>query len=268
MNTTTFNALCKIVYNKSGIVLSENKLALLSARINRRLRVLNIADPESYLTFLNAKGNDNEFVSLIDAISTNVTSFYRENEHFGFLADALKQWVGAGQSSFTGWCAAASTGEEPYTLAMTCAETLSTRGATTRILATDISTDVLDKCREGIYRNDKMDGIPTAYRSKYFRNAPHSKLGDPQSQVTEPLRKLLSFHRLNLSSPPFPMKGPMDFIFIRNVMIYFDNETRVRLLKEAYRLLKPGGYLMVGHCEGLTNIASDFQFVRPSIYTK
>ena len=151
---------------------------------------------------------------------------------------------------------------------MTCAEALKGSGASARLLATDISTDVLDKCRIGIYRNDKMDEIPQTYRSAYFRNAPPSKSGDPQSEVTETLRAMISFNRLNLSTPPFPMKGPMDFIFIRNVMIYFDNETRVRLLAEAYRLLRPGGYLMVGHAEGLTNIASDFTLVRPSIYTK
>lgn len=268
MKTKTFDALCKIVYTKSGIVLGESKLALVSARINRRLRALNIADPESYLAFLNSQDNDDEFVNLIDAISTNVTSFYRENEHFTFLAEALKQWAAAGQSRFTGWCAAASTGEEPYTLAMTCVEALKLRGGPARILCTDISTDALDKSRKGIFLTDKMDEIPRAYRNKYFREAPPSKLGDPQSQVTETLRKMLAFHRLDLSSPPFPMKGPMDFIFIRNVMIYFDNETRVRLLKEAYRLLRPGGYLMVGHSEGLNNIANDFQIVRPSIYTK
>ncbi len=267
MKTQTFNQLRELVYARSGITLGPAKVALVSARIGKRLRALNLPDPETYLAYLGRSENQEEIVHLIDAISTNVTSFYREADHFDFLDQALRRWVASGQRVFKIWCAAASTGEEPYTLAMTVSEALQGSGAQAKILATDISTRVLEKCHEGIYSSEKVEPVPPKLRAKYFERTSGPD-GTPHYTVSDSLKSLVAFNRLNLSVTPFPMTGPFDAIFIRNVMIYFDNDIRSRLLREAHRLLKPTGYLMVGHSEGLTGLVSDFKLERSSIYSR
>jgi len=204
-----------------------------------------------------------ELVSLIDAISTNVTSFFREPSHFDFLSEVVSQWFDQGQRRFRFWSAAASSGEEPYSMAITLLEALRSREANTRILATDISTKVLDQCREGIYRADKLDKMPPVLRERYFDRSANGTY-----TAKSILKTLILFRRLNLATPPFPMRGPLDVVFCRNVMIYFDNTVRHGLLNEIHRLLKPGGYLIVGHTESLTGMISHFKSVRPSIYIK
>lgn len=267
MKTKTFNEIRRIIYEKSGITLGESKVALVSARIGKRLRALNLPDPESYLHYLSNGNNEVELVHFIDAISTNVTSFFREPDHFVFMAEALKKWSEAGQTRFTIWSAACSSGEEPYTIAITAREALRATQADFRILGTDISTNVLEKCKKGVYRADKVDGLDTRILNQYF-----SKIKEGSEivshRVNDSIRSSVTFSRINLSVTPFPMKGPMDIIFIRNVMIYFDNKVRQALLAEAARLLKPGGYLFVGHSEGLTGLVSDLQLVKSAIYVK
>lgn len=267
MDTKTFDAFRRLIYDKSGISLGPAKVALVSARIGKRLRALNLPDPKSYLRLLKEDGHEEEFVHFIDAISTNVTSFFRESDHFDFLAEALGRWVREGQRDFRFWSAACSSGEEPFSMAMTIQETLAGTGARAKILATDISTRVLQRCREGIYPESKIDSVPQPLRSRYFMRLSVNG-SEKQYQVTDEVKKLIAFRRINLSVTPFPMKGPMDIIFIRNVMIYFDNYVREKLLAEAHRLLKPGGYLMVGHSEGLTGLVSNFKLQRTSVYGK
>ncbi|MGM0646183.1 MAG: CheR family methyltransferase, partial [Thermodesulfobacteriota bacterium] len=199
------------------------------------------------------------------AISTNVTHFYREERHFDVLADLLRKWEQQGQKRFRLWCAAASTGEEPYTLAITLSENLR-QVNDTKILATDISTKVLDTARRGLYDQQKVSKIPPQMRSKYFSAVRQN--GGTAYEVAPRLKNMITFARLNLAEPPFPMRGPLDVVFCRNVMIYFDNPVRKRLLDEMYRLLKPGGYLMVGHAESLSGLLSEFKSVAPSIYIK
>lgn len=230
------------------------------------MRALGIERYPDYLQRIANGANRDELVHLIDAISTNVTSFFREPVHFEILTERLREWYNRGQRKFRIWSAAASTGEEPYTLAMTVAEAMPAKDVDVRILATDISTAVLEKCRRGAYREDKLNTVPAALRQRYFVRDKQQSDGD--YTVTDPLRRMLSFQRLNLSTPPFPMRGPFDAVFCRNVMIYFDNTVRRNLLLEIHRLLKPGGYLMVGHAESLTGIVSDFTVLRPSVYTK
>lgn len=265
MKRKIFNQLRTIIYQASGIALSEKKESLLAARIGKRMRSLGIELPEDYLEIVKSE-NDEEIVEMLDAISTNVTSFFREMDHFQFVETVFRKWLEQGQRTFRFWSAASSTGEEPYTLAMVLKEVMASQIADIKILGTDISTRVLQVCRKGLYREEKISSVPPFMRDRYAER----KLVDGVScYVIKPeLRRMVSFGRLNLSKPPFPMKGPFDIVFCRNVMIYFDDEVRKRLLDEIYRLLKPGGYLLVGHAESLTGMLSEFKSVKPSVYAK
>lgn len=265
MDQTTFDEFRKIIHSKSGIKLGDNKVALVSSRIIKRMRILRIVDSKDYLKYVLNDSTGNEIVHLLDVISTNVTSFFRESEHFDFTAQLIKSWHAAGLRNIRIWSAASSTGEEPYSIAMTISEAVDLRSNDIKILATDISTRVLDACKQGIYGAEKVASISRPLLEKYF----YVDKGNPTSyQVKDSLKKMITFNRLNLSVLPYPMKGPFDLVFCRNVMIYFDAETRTQLLGEIFRLLRPGGYLMIGHAESLLGITSKFTTIRPSIYMK
>lgn len=266
MDAKVFDRFRQIVYERSGISLGTNKEALVSARVGKRMRALGLADHRAYLEFLVHDAKGEEYTHLIDAISTNVTSFFRESAHFDFLGEVFAKWCAQGQRRFRFWSAASSTGEEPYTMAVTLLEAAGgARGLDVKILATDISTRVLEQCLAGRYEGKKLDTMAPALRQRYFTRCPDA--GDVY-EVKPALRNLVVFRRLNLSRPPFPMRGPLDAVFCRNVMIYFDMQVRTGLVQEAYRLLKPGGYLFVGHAESLTGIMTGFKTVRPSVYLR
>lgn len=266
MDRKTFDALRDLVYRHCGIALSDQKESLVSARIAKRLRALGLNDYKEYLNLVENDASGEETVQMLDAISTNVTSFYREPDHFKFLTEAMTRWQNEGQTRFRIWCAASSTGEEPYTLSMTLSETPRASACDMKILATDISTRVLGLASAGVYGEKHIQGVPNALRDKYFERKSGSS---GVTYTAKPsIRSRLVFRRLNLATPPFPMSGPLDVIFCRNVMIYFDNVVRSRLLEEMYRLLKPGGHLIVGHAESLTGLMSKFKAVRPSAYVK
>ena len=267
MKPATFEEFRKIVYDRSGISLGPSKEALVQARVGKRLRALNFADSESYLDYLKSEQNDDELIHFIDAISTNVTSFFREPDHFVFMAEAIKKWLGKGQRRFRFWSAASSTGEEPFSMAITAREAMLGHDVDLRILATDISTQVLRRCMKGEYSKDKIESVAPNYRLKYFERVGAGQVNGTY-RLASSLRSMITFSRLNLSATPFPMHGPMDIIFIRNVMIYFDADVRTRLLNEAHRLLAPGGFLMVGHSEGLTGMVCPLKIVQSSVYTK
>jgi len=261
----TFQEFADLIYDKAGIQLGPHKKALVTSRLAKRMRKLGIQDFRSYYEYINQDQTQNELVELLDAISTNVTQFYREPRHFEILEDLAQKWERSGQQRFRIWCAAASSGEEPYTIAISLLESLrDTRD--TKILATDISTQVLERARKGIYEKKRLQKVPQQMIRKYFRKVPG---GEEESyQVADPVRDMIQFKRLNLATPPFPLRGPLDAIFCRNVMIYFDNTVRKHLLDEMYRVLKPGGYLMVGHAESLSGMLSHFKSVEPSVYVK
>ena len=265
MDRKTFDRFREIVYASSGIALSDGKESLVSARVGKRMRALGMSDFDDYLQRLQDDDSGEETVQLLDAISTNVTSFFREPEHFEFVADVCAKWMKEGQRRFRFWSAASSSGEEPYSLSMTLHETFGSTVNDWRILATDISTRVLIKAQEGIYKADTLKTVSREYRDKYFRLM---RGEEPMYRVKEIVRSPVLFRRINLSLPPFSMKGPLDIVFCRNVMIYFDNDVRSRLLEEISRLLKPGGYLLVGHAESLTGLMCNMKAVRPSIYVK
>jgi chemotaxis protein methyltransferase CheR len=258
-----FDALRALIYARSGITLGEHKLALVVARVGKRMRELGISTHAEYLEHVE-RGGPEEVVRLLDVISTNVTSFFREPVHFEVLEAALRRWTAAGQRRFRLWSAACSSGEEPYTMAMTLLEAADGQALDVRILATDISTVVLDQAIAGVYRKDKVAPVPPQLRQRYLE--PACPDGSALA-VTTALRRLVVFRRLNLSQP-LPMHGPLDVIFLRNAMIYFDQPVRQRLVRECHRLLRPGGYLLVGHAENLTGLAHGFSAERPSVYVK
>jgi len=267
MDHKVFEILRKLIYEKSGITLGDNKVALVTARVGKRLRALKLDTHEAYLDILQQDQTGDELVSLLDAISTNVTSFFREADHFEFVGKVFSEWVEAGQQRFRFWSAACSSGEEPYSLAMKLLETANTAALDVKILGTDISTKVLAHCLQGEYDETRLETVPRPLLTKYFEKQ-SGDAGSPVWKVRPQLQSMTVFRRLNLSVPPFPMKGPLDMVFCRNVMIYFDKEVRTRLISEIYRLLKTGGYLLVGHAESLTGLDTGFKPVRPSVYVK
>ncbi|MGE5188498.1 MAG: CheR family methyltransferase [Gemmatimonadota bacterium] len=266
MDRRVFDKLRSIIYEKSGIALHDGKEALVSARIRKRMRVLGIQDYREYLRRVSNDGDGAETVGLIDAISTNVTSFFREPAHFEFLGKLMTDWMAAGQARFRFWSAACASGEEPYSIAMTLLEAMNGQAVDMKILATDISTQALAKAIRGRYDEQRMSFVPALWRNKYFDRV---KGDDGVSYLVKAgLAKPILFRWFNLTAVPFPMSGPLDAIFCRNVLIYFDQATRKRLLDEMHRLLRRGGYLMVGHAESLTGMISDFKSLRPSVYIK
>ncbi|MCX7934230.1 MAG: protein-glutamate O-methyltransferase CheR [Planctomycetota bacterium] len=265
MDAKIFEAFRELIYRRSGIALRNGKESMVAARIAKRMRALNISDHAEYLRRVESDPSGEEVVHLLDAIATNVTKFFREPQHFDFLAARLAEWLASGQRRFRFWSAACSTGEEPYTLAMTLREACRGYEVDLKILATDISTRALERAMAGAYGADKVEPVPAALVAQYFERRRGAK---DEYHVREEIRRLIVFRRLNLAEPPFPMRGPLDAVLCRNVMIYFDNDVRRRLLAEIERLLKPGGFLMVGHAESLTALMSNLRTVVPSIYVK
>lgn len=261
-----FQRFCDLVYEKAGISLGPQKEALVAARIGKRMRTLGLGRYEDYYQVVKDDATGDELVEMLNAISTNVTYFFREDHHFELLKKVLQKWSEGGQKSFRIWCAAASTGEEPYTIAMTARAALSGT-CDVKILGTDISTRALNVAKAARYEPRHLEKVPETYARRFFRKETDED-GAAWYVVNDELRRMVSYARLNLAHPPYPMKGPFDVVFCRNVMIYFDNPVRKALLDEAWRLLKPGGYLLVGHAESLSGMLSHFRSLEPSVYVK
>ncbi|NLB63051.1 MAG: chemotaxis protein CheR [Fibrobacter sp.] len=263
MSRKVYEEICQIVYEQCGINLGEKKHALVHGRLGKRLRALGLQCYEDYLEFLLEDESGDEIVQLLDVISTNHTHFFREPTHFEFLQEVLQKKLKAGNRKFRIWCAAASSGEEPYTLSMVAQEACLGYEVDLRILATDISTKVLRQCLKGEYEEQKMAGISADLRKKWWK-----KIGDDLWSAKASLRKPLTFTRLNLMESPYPMSGPFDVVFCRNVMIYFDIHGRQKVISEAQRLLGTNDILIVGHSESLNGINHDFKMIKPSVYQR
>ena len=266
MDDSTFESFRRIVYKKSGIKLGDGKRSMVYSRLSKRLRTFGLEDYREYLRYLTGEGGEEETIQFLDVISTNVTSFFREEIHFEFLRKMFANALHENQRRFRFWCAACSTGEEPYSLVMTLMEAGGRPELDLKILATDISSRALNHALAGKYEMDRVKSVAPKLLKRYFNLS--SENGRTHYVVSKAVRNWIVFRRLNLSSPPFPMRGPMDAVLCRNVMIYFDSEVRRKLVDEIYRLLRPGGYLIVGHSEGLIGMANGFRRVRPSIYVK
>jgi chemotaxis protein methyltransferase CheR len=265
LSPKVFDAFKELIYRESGITLGPQKEALVASRLAKRMRALGMRSYEKYLDYVAHDTEANELVQLLDAISTNVTHFFREERHFDMLSRTIKEWSDKGQREFRIWCAASSTGEEPYSLAITLSEVLPP-DANFKILASDISTTVLDKAEAAVYQERHVEKIDRMVLQRYFQKG-HGKASG-HYRVKKELRDHLTFRRLNLSRTPFPLEGPFDMVFCRNVMIYFDNAIRQGVLDQVQRLLRPGGYFVVGHSECMTGIAEGFKVVEPAVYRK
>lgn len=263
MLLSSFEKLRRVIHDSSGIVIGKNKQSMVSMRIAKRVRALQLTDEEEYLKFL-LSNKETELVNLLDVISTNVTRFYREDQHFEVACDYLVDLLESGRDRIRIWCAASSTGEEPYTIAVTVCEAMrqAKRRADVKILATDISPSVLQTAQEGIYKPQSMELVPTDIRKRYFKQV------NGMFSAGDEIRRLLTFKRLNLMERPYPLQGPLDLIFCRNVMIYFDSDDRRRVVTEFRRLLAPGALLIVGLSENLNACSDGFEKTSTSVYTK
>lgn len=263
-----FARFADIAYESAGIMLKPGKESLVLARVTRRVRALGLKSVQEYADYLQNDKTDNELVHFLDVISTNVTSFFREKEHFDFLRVLVDEAARTGKRRLRFWSAASSSGEEPYTLAMVLDDVLGSR-VDWRILATDVSTQVLGRAAKAVYGERTVEPVPAAFRQKYLRKEGVAKAGEEALwSVVPQLRDRVLFRRLNLAQPPFPMRGPLDVILCRNVMIYFDDAVRLGIVREAERLLVDGGVFITSHTETLTGLKIALRAQSPSIYVK
>lgn len=264
LDRNQFQEISRIIYQQCGISLKSGKEALVRARLMKRLRALQIPSVKEYMELISSEKGRTEIGTLIDVMTTNKTSFFRESAHFDYLAEEILPRLDQHRLRF--WSAACSSGEEPYTLAMVLRETIpAIDQKDVLILATDISNEMLETASTGIYAKDRMAGIPRPFVQKYFERRTD---GTKQYySAGSGLRRLIRLAPLNLMQP-WPMKGPFHVIFCRNVMIYFDRPTQQRLVNRFWDLLESGGFLFVGHSEGLSGIRHEFQYMKPAIYKK
>ena len=254
-----FDRVKNLIYRHAGIVLNPTKFDMVYGRLVRRLRAHNLSSFDAYLQLL--ERDDSEFESFVNALTTNLTSFFREAHHFPILAEYLKQHRGTLAAPTTIWCAASSTGEEPYSIAMTAAEVCDTLSPPVRIIASDLDTTVLKSAASGIYAADKVERLTAQQKQRYFQ-----AISDGQFQVRSELRNLINFRRINLIDSDWPLRGGLDVIFCRNVMIYFDRDTQLKILKKFAPLLKPDGLLFVGHSENFYHAAELFTLKGKTVY--
>ena len=263
-----FDFIRHVIGENAGIVLGPNKRQLVQGRLARRLRELGLPGYEAYCDHVRESGPE-ELVGLINALTTNVTSFFRENHHFEALAAyMLPEAMQRNQQSrrLRIWSAGCSTGEEPYCIAMTLAEALPTSIRwDAKILATDIDSDVVAFAQQGVYPLDRLVAVPQERLRRAFRRGVGVNQG--QALVHPDLAKLVSFRTLNLLHN-WPMSGPFDVIFCRNVMIYFDQPTREKLIARFAAMLAPDGYLCLGHSESIHAGTAPFRLVGKTIYRK
>lgn len=260
MNRNVFEQYRQLIYEVSGIALNEQKESLLESRLSKRLRKFN-CDHASYLELV--KHDPAECNELIDAVSTNVTHFFRDAVHFEVLSQLLKDRTD--RKPLRIWCAACSTGEEPYSLAITCLEKLGPR-ARVKILATDINSTVLAQAQQGIYSADAVQNLDRNLLTKYF--APGKDRAEGYFRVKDSVRSMIRFGRLNLIHQPYPLPLGIDIVFCRNVMIYFDAPTRREVMKAMHRVLAPHGHLFTALSESLQAYAEFFETISPSVGRK
>lgn len=263
-----FQQFSSLVYQQTGIFLKPEKKELLNARLGKRLRYCKIPSFQEYYEYVLNDVSGEELVHLIDVVSTNFTSFYREKTHFDYLSSTVvKEFFAQGfPGEFTVWSAACSSGEEPYTLSIVlnqiAAQEQRFRFA---IHATDISTKVLALAKRGVYATDKVQMVPQPLLKRYFQKGKGKSEG--YMKVKKELSRPISFSRFNLMDQ-YPWQDELDVIFCRNVMIYFNRETQQQLVDKFYTCLKPGGHLFIGHSESLTAINHRFKQVTTTGYKK
>ncbi len=273
-----FQLLRDYLYATTGIAVPEKKLALIEGRLAKRLRVLGLRSYRHYYRHLLEGDEDKkEFSEFINALTTNKTDFFREEIHFQRLVKDLLparvEWrKERGQRSLRLWSAACSSGEEPYTLGMHLIEFMEKEKLSdwdARILGTDIDSQILAKAEAGVYGLDRIAGVPLPYRQRFFKSATiPGKIQRPALRVGPELKNLVRFRRFNLMVDNYPFNRGFDVVFCRNVMIYFDQKGRERVVRQITKHLCPGGYLVIGHSESLLGTTHDLQVAGPTVFRK
>ena len=258
-----FKRVRKLLYDHAGISLSDSKQELVYSRLSRRLRVLGIMSFSEYIHFLESDSSE-EWESFINAMTTNLTSFFREAHHFPVLAEHMRQQQEKNDGPITLWCAAASTGEEPYSMAMTAIEVFDSFTPPVTIIATDLDTRVLEMAQAGVYREDRLDKLDPSRVKKFFLRGTGKR--DGYVKVRQELRDMITFQQLNLLDNTWPFRTPLDAIFCRNVMIYFDKATQLSILKKFVPLLRAEGLMFAGHSESFFHADEYFKLRGKTVY--
>jgi chemotaxis protein methyltransferase CheR len=269
LSSRNFEALSRYIYDYSGIKMPATKLTMLEGRLRRRLRATGIPNFNAYCDYLFKHGGiDKEAIFLIDAVTTNKTDFFREPKHFEYMADvALPEMAAAGHKRFRIWSAACSIGAEPYTIAMVMQDFIEAKsGLDYKIVATDLSTDVLQAARRGVYPRDMIQPVPADVQRRYVMTSRDAARGEVR--IHPRLRSTVGFARLNLMDSAYKVGEPMHMIFCRNVLIYFDKPTQAKVLSRLCDCLLPGGFLYVGHSETVTGITLPVRQVANTVFKK
>ena len=255
-----FERVRALIHKKAGIALAESKQEMVYSRLARRLRAIGIRSFKQYLDDLESGRDAQEWEAFTNALTTNLTSFFRESHHFPILAEHVKRV----KEPIEIWCSASSTGEEPYSIAMTMCEAFDTMTPPVRIVATDIDTNVLATGADGVYGMDRLDKLAPERARKFFMRGRGAQEG--LVRVRPELRQLITFKPLNLLGEEWPVKGPFDVIFCRNVMIYFDKSTQGTILSRFAPLMKPDGLLFAGHSENFLYVSDAFKLRGKTVY--
>lgn len=269
LSDSTFQKLSKIAYSVSGIKLTAPKKIMVESRLRKRLKALNLRSYEEYLNLLENSNNSEELVHFINSISTNKTEFFREARHFEIMKNLIiEKRKYSSQHQFTIWSAACSTGEEPYSIAISIEELKISEkllDVNYRILASDISTGALEKAYLGIYEKERLINVDTVKLKKYFMKS--KKKDSDLYRVVPEIREKIAFRRINLKTD-YKLDEEFDFIFCRNVLIYFDRKTQLEIVDRIIRYLKIGGILFLGHSEALFELRDKLKQIAPSSYIK
>jgi len=262
LSDNEFKKFTQLIFKYAGINMNQSKKALVEGRLRKRLVALKLSNYDEYYTIVKNSSNPVERQQFIDLLTTNETWFFREEKHFEFVADILSKTDPQRPISF--WSSACSSGQEPYSIAMLLAE-IRNLSRPWDILATDISKDILTKAKQGIYLNDRVKGLSLQRQKKFMLKGVRTR-SDYLAIVPE-LKKKIDFKAFNLMESPLPAKK-FDFIFCRNVLIYFDMEHKIKVVKRLSECLKTGGYLFTGHSESLHGLFDNLKVIQPSVYQK
>jgi chemotaxis protein methyltransferase CheR len=258
-SSADFEQVRSLLYRRVGISLSDAKESLVYGRLSRRLRELGLRSFREYLDYL--QHNEDEWQSFTNALTTNLTAFFRENHHFDILAEHLQR---VRSRPVRIWCAAASTGEEPYSIAITAAEAFGSRTPPVSIMASDVDTGVLEIAQRGVYPVARLDKIPVALKRRWFQRGKGRNEG--KARVVSDLQRLLQFRQINLLDRDWRFEQQFDVIFCRNVMIYFDKPTQQKILERMLRVLKPGGLYFAGHSESFSQPGHSMRPIGRTVY--
>jgi chemotaxis protein methyltransferase CheR len=257
-----FDRIRKLIYDHAGISLAPVKRDMVYSRLARRLRANNYATFAEYLAHLQ-RGDEKEWETFVNSLTTNLTSFFRENHHFPILSRYLESLT---HRPLRIWCTASSTGEEPYSLAITACETFGTVAPPVQITASDIDTNVLAAAQKGVYSIERVERLDRDRLQRFFLKGTGSQSG--QVRVRPELQKLITFTRINLLDNQWPLQGPFDVIFCRNVMIYFDKPTQHTILKRFAPLLREDGLMFAGHSESFLHAVDVFKSLGRTVYER